>query len=60
MTQLLNDIRIDSMSIHATNNYHYSRKSIRNFVPPCNVDSKIIQIMITTNCTDEIALFIRP
>ena len=60
MTQLLIDISIDSMSIHATNNHHYSRKRIRNFVPPCNIDGKIIQIMITKNCMDEISLFFRP
>ena len=60
MTQLLIDINIDSMSIHAKNNHHYSRKRIRNFVPPCNVDGKIIQLMITKNCTDEMSLFFRP
>ena len=60
MTQLLIDISIDSMSIHATNNHHYSRKRIRKFVPPCNVDGKIIQITITTNCTDEISVFFKP
>lgn len=52
MTQHLIDISIDSMSIHTTNNHHYSRKSIHDFVPPCNADGKIIQIMITKNCTD--------
>ena len=60
MTQLLIDIKIDSMSIHATNNHHYSRKRIRKFVPPCNIDGNIIQIMIPKNCMDEISLFFRP
>ena len=57
MTQHLIDISIDSMSIHSTNNHHYSRKNINDFVPRCKADGKIIQIMITKNCTDEFSLF---
>ena len=55
MTQLLFDINIDSMSFHDTNNHHYSRNRVSDFVSACNADGKMIQIMITKNCMDAIS-----